>query len=358
MTAALAALLLLAPGAFAVDRTASGRAQLRLGGELYKALKRNEVQVSRRKPSKLRGRQITFPIGAGEFGESGGEARVGLAGGIRFKAGQRRVVVDNLTLDTGRKLLAGRIGGRQLKIAAAKGVSDHPDGFGASFVVRQLRLTPTAAWLLNGKLGLEGVFRADQSLAGATGSAEATWIGVGGGSIRLAANQTTFGKLASLGVAVTPFEAATVLSTNPPAFGFPLLPVGGAVPFDFSSGGMGSEAGLRLIQDGPQPQPTMSLLGIWVNLEAKTLSAEVRVDPPPADGGFYGTTAIATLDTSAAVALKDSGARTSTLLNASATIDSFLAQKLNEAFAAPKGQGQLFHPGEPLGTVDLTVQAQ
>jgi hypothetical protein len=47
-----------------------------------------------------------------------------------------------------------------------------------------------------------------------------------------------------------------------------------------------------------------------------------------------------------------------TLGGATATLQASTAQTLNEVFAKPKGKGNVFKAGDPLGTISFTAQAQ
>jgi hypothetical protein len=47
-----------------------------------------------------------------------------------------------------------------------------------------------------------------------------------------------------------------------------------------------------------------------------------------------------------------------TVDNATATMQAGLAATLNEVFAKPKGKGEVFKAGDPLGTLSFTAQAQ
>lgn len=325
---------------------------------LYQLLKLEGVHVSALTPGTVQGRLTTLPVGTGLLDPASGKGSVGLEGGVEFRARQRRVTLTELALDTTKHTLTGRLGGRKLPIAGAIGLTATREGFGASTAVKGLKLRPTAAKILNRKLGLDRVFRSGRSFAEASSSTQPGALTILGGSIVLTGAEAAFAKLKALEVEATPFESATVLSLKPPTFGFPLLPSGAAVPLDLSGGGMGSETGLRLIQQGGSPAAELSLVGLSVSLESKILSADTSAETPSAGPRRFGVTPIATLDTAGASTSTNPSTRTITLANATATIDQFLAENLNETFAKPKGKAPPFSPGEPLGTVTITVQTQ
>jgi len=325
---------------------------------LYQLLKLEGVHVSHLIPATVQGRFATLPVTpGGALDPTTGKGSVELDGGIQFRAGRRRVALTELGLDTSRHALSGRIGGRLLPIASTIRLEDARDGFGARVGIKALRLKPTAAKILNRKLGLGRVFRSGRSFAEASSSTQPGSVTILGGSTVLAGDEATFAKLKSLEVEVTPFEVAKVLGSNPPAFGFPLLPSGTAVPLDLSSGGLVSETGLRLVrQGGPSPPAELSLAGLSVSLESKALSADTSIQSSTGSPSRFGVAPIATLDTSGASTSTDPSARTVTLTGVAAKIDQFLAERLNEAFAKPKEKAP-FSAGEPLGTVTVTVQA-
>jgi len=355
-------LLVFAPAAPAVPSPiGEGKTELRLSGGLYKQLKRNGVDVLRSQAGKVRGRVATLPVEEGALDLLTGAGSVRYEGGIRFRTGDAQVALSGLTLDFTRRALRGKIAGRGLKLATARGVVNYRNGFGRDLIVKRLKLTGRAAKVLNAQLGLTRVFKGGRSLGETVGFADPESVTIQSGSILLEGSQGIFEKLKSLDVEVVPFEAATVLGTTPPAFSFPLLP--GTVPMDLSDDGPGSETGLRLIQKGGTPElpimsPVMSLVALSVSPESRTLSAGVSVHFSEGNPGLYGTTPIATLDLSASTLLTDPPSRTLSTINMRATINQFLAEKLNETFAQPKGKSPLFSAGEPLGTVSLNVQAQ
>lgn len=327
---------------------------------LYQLLKLEGVHVSHLTPATVQGRFATLPVTpGGALDPTTGRGSVGLEGGIEFRAGGRQVDLTELELDTSRHLLSGRIGGRLLPIASTLRIDDSRDGFGANVGIRALRLKRTAARILNRKLSLDRVFRGGRSFAEASSSTQPGSITVAGGSAVLAGDEATFARLKSLGAEVTPFESATVLAAAPPTFGFPLLASGAALPLDLSSGGVGSETGLRLIRPGGPGTAAaeLSLVGLSVSLESKIVSADTSIQTPSTGPRRFGVTPIATLDTAGASTSVDPAARTVALAGAGAKIDQFLAERLNEAFAEPKGKTPPFSAGEPLGALTIAVQA-
>jgi hypothetical protein len=358
-TSVLLGLLALAPGVSAsAVPVAGGSTVISMNRGLHQLLKLEGVRMSRLTPATVQGRFATFPVAlGGTLDPTTGRGSVGLEGGIELRAGGRRIALTGLELDTSRHVLSGRIGGRLLPIASTLRIEDSRDGFGANVGIRALRLKRTAAKVLNRKLSLDRVFRGGRSFAEASSSTQPASVTVAGGSAVLAGDEGTFGKLKSLDVEVTPFESATVLAAAPPTFGFPLLPSGATVPLDLSSGGVGSDTGLRLIRASGATTAEVSLVGLSVSLESKTVSADTSIQTPSTGPRRFGVTPIATLDTAGASTSADPATRTVALAGAGAKIDQFLAERLDDAFAEPKGKTPPFSAGEPLGALTIAVQA-
>lgn len=351
---------MVAPIAWGIsDPVAAGSVtNIGLNRGLYQLLRIEGVHLSKLTPGRVQGRFATFPASGGLLDPTTGKGSISLEGGVVFRSGRRQVSLEGLVLDTTRRTLTGKLGGRTLLIASAIGLKNTRNGFGVNIDVQGLKLRGAAAKILNRRLGLDGLFRKGRSFAEAFSFPQPTSVAIVGGNAVLTGNEETFAKLKSLDVAVGPFESASVLSATPPTFGFPLLPSGAAIPLDLSSGGVGSETGLRLTQQsGTAAVRELSLAGLSVSLESKTISADTSVQPPTAEGSRFGITPIAALDTGGSSALTDPGARTVTLNNVGVTINQFLAERLNDAFAKPTGKSPPFSAGEPLGTLSITAQA-
>lgn len=356
-------MLFSAPAASGALRpVASGEARLELGRGLYAQLREHDVQTMKLRRGRVQGRFATVPVGGGELDPVSGEGGVMLGGGVKFRLGARRAALGGLVFNPAKRTLLGKIRGQAMRIATASDIAHTRDGFGADFVAERLLLTGRAAKGLNHQLGVTGVFKAGKSLGAASVSVQPETVDLAGGTTILTGDEGVFGKLKSLDVEVVPFEAATVLGSTPPSFAFPHFPYGSMAlgpPFGVARG----ETGLRLIQKGGTPElpvmsPVMSLVGLSVSLESSIVSAGVSVHFSSGDPGLYGTTPIADLDMAVASTTIDPVARTIAFANLRATINQFLADKLNETFAAPGGKGQLFQAGEPLGILSITAQAQ
>lgn len=357
----LGALVATPAAAAAPSSVGGGTAVLQLNRGLYGVLKQNDVRTMRLGGGVVNGRFATVPLGQGEFDPVTGVGGVALAAGIKFATGERRAPLGGLVLRTTKRSLTGLIRNKIVRVATLTGVSHRRDGFGVEIDVAGLRLTARAAQHLNERLGLDRAFRAGRSLGSVSISAESRKVALRGSAVTLVGAESTFAKLRSLDVDVVPFEAATVLAATPPTFSFPSFP-GGSWAFEVPSGVAG-ETGLRLIQRGgtlelPVGSPVMSLVGLSLSLEAKTLTADVSIHHSQGDPGLFGYTPIATLDTAASTTALDPAARTISVAGLGATINAFLAEKLNEAFAVPKGKGQLFGAGEPLGVLSIAAQAE
>jgi len=178
----------------------------------------------------------------------------------------------------------------------------------------------------------------------------ATVTVLGAGKAGLTPNPETIAKLNELFVAVNPIFPAEHLGS---AFTFPIF--GGTIATDASTGTMETNGSLELIQlSGGQ----VFLHEPWVDLATKTVSAEVDVEPSPPYPGKQGRLTIADLGLAGAAISSNPAARTVTVNNATATMQAGIAATLNEVFAKPKGKGNVFKAGDPLGALSFTAQGQ
>ena len=155
LAAALFALLAFAPIASATpDPVESGYTKVALNNNWFKYLKTFGIKVQKVKPSKQKGKkQFTFSATEGSMDPTNGLGTMSLSGGLKFKAGKKSVVVKALVLDTGASKLTAKIGGKKVKFATAKGLSYSRNGFGVNVKLNKLKLTNSAANLLNKKTG-------------------------------------------------------------------------------------------------------------------------------------------------------------------------------------------------------------
>jgi Htaa len=382
MVAALVALLAFAPFASAAsDPLASGTTTVTINKGLFKKLKKAGVKVLKVSPATVKKRTVKLPVLGGSLDPTNGLGTIEHSGGIKFKHGKRKAVVNTLVLETSTSSLKAKVAGKSMKLATVKGTAVARNGFGANVSITALKLTGKAAKQLNKKLGFTGKkkkkapFKGNKSLGASVSETQPKTVTVlATGKARLATNEGTVKKFSLAppnGNAVkiepiSPTEAEAGPSLFAPILVFPIS--GGTIAPNASSGVVQTGGGVRLVQTvAPEKTTTMTLGNIWIDLGAKTATVEVTVTStisPQLNLGNLGRSSIADLNLTAATIKSDPSARTVTVENATATLQAITADTLNSVFGAPfdASEPPIPHPkfaaGDPLGTFSFTVQTQ
>jgi hypothetical protein len=151
-------------------------------------------------------------------------------------------------------------------------------------------------------------------------------------------------KLQSLFVAVNPIFPAE----HPGPFTLPIF--SGALAPNGAQGCLEFQGALEFIQLGGGQvfwrEPSL-------DFTAKSLNAEVDLEPSPPFGGKLGAIQIASL-VSASFS-SDPKARTIAVTGAALAINAQTAQAFNEIFAKPQGKLEVFSAGEALGTMSFVA---
>jgi hypothetical protein len=280
LAAVLIALLAFAPFASAAsDPLASGTTTMTLQKSFTNYLKTFGISVSKISPTKLSGGKATFKVTGGSLDPTTGKGTVNLGGGLKFKAGKTSAPVKGLVLDTNKKSLTGKVGGKKVKIASVSGWSFSRKGFGVNLKINKVKLTNAGATQLNKKLGFSKgkpkPFLKNKLIAKATSETQpATVTVLPIGNMTFSGSPLLLGKLKNVKVelqtlGLTKQEGAT--------FTGPIL--GGTVSPTGTAGVVQSGIGLNLIQNlptGGEPiSTTITLGGMYVDLAAKTATVEV-----------------------------------------------------------------------------------
>lgn len=379
LVAALAALLALAPFASAAsDPLASGTTTITLNKGLFKKLKKRGVKVLKISPAKVKKRKVTLPVSGGSLDPTNGQGIVEHSGGIKFKHGKRTAAVKVVVLETTTASLKAKVAGKTMKLASVKGATVARNGFGANVNVTALKLSGKAAKRLNKKLGFTGKqkkkapFKGGKSLGSATSETQPKTVTVlAGGKASLLTSEPTVKKFVlappnGFAVAIEPISPTEVEpQANPftPLLKFPIT--GGTIAPDASGGIVQTGGGVRLVQKLAAGTTTVTLGEIYVDLGAKTATADITIEStisPELNKGHVGRTSIADLSVSGATIKSDPVARTVTVENAAATLQEVTALTLNQVFGAPFDAAKIPHPtfakGDPLGSFSFTVQTQ
>ena len=344
---ALGSLLALAlPMSAAAEPVVKGNTHLVLDAKLATALRLGGVRVQKLREAKVQGHTVSLPIEAGEIELDSGLGSLEQEGGLRLATGNRAVELTALRLDTGKRVLSGRVDGRRMQIAAFAGYRAKRKGFGDTIAIRALKLRPAAAATLNRELGRAHLFSPTMPFASLSSSFKPQFDTVAGGALQLALDPSTLAKLAAAGAAALPFEAATI-AAEPPTYAASLT--SGAIYPDLRGGSAGVEMGIRFQREAPRT--IVSWLDLSVSLESNKLAADTSLFRGAANS-LKGTAPIAALDFSGATARIDPRKRTVSITGARATLEASAAALLNEAFAKAPNQ-PVVASGDPLGEVSL-----
>lgn len=387
LATALFALLAFAPFASAASSpVASGSTTITLNSSFTKYLKTFGISVQKISPTKLKGAKATLTVTGGKLDPLTGLGEVTLGGGLKFKAGKKTAPVKGLVLNTNKKVLTGKVAGKQMKVATVAGITTTREGFGSTVTIKKMKLTGSAASALNKKLGYaKGTpkpFLGNKLIAKANGETQPSTLGVlPAGNATLNLSIEALQKLAKVGpenppasgnfpfkVSLAPVAPTTVTNPGPPpTVAFPIS--GGTMGPTATAGVLQTAGGLTLTQDLEAVGAgvtTLTMGNIWVDMATKQASVEVSITnpkTPAANLGNLGRASIADLNLAGATITSDPATHTVTVTNAAATLQAVTAETLNSVFIKPieekVGPDDVkFLAGDPLGTFSFTVTTE
>ncbi len=337
LAAALAALLAFAPMASAApDPVASGSTALTLNKQFAKYLGTFGIKVSPIGKAKVKGKKATFPVTGGSVDPTTGKGTLTHSGGLTFKAGKKKAQVKALEVNTAKKTVTGKLGGKKVVVAKIAGVSSTRNGFGANLVAKKVKLTPAAAKALNKALGFAGgkplPFQKNK-LIGSSKSSEQpkTTTLVPGGSMTVALNQELVTKLTNAKVNIGTLTGTTTLPGN--TYSFPIT--GGNFAPNGTAGTVQSGGGFSLAQNlslsnGTKLDTNITLGGVWYDLQAKTLTVEVSATSTASKElnlGALGRSSVADVTIGGVIA--DPTTRSVAVQNSSAVLQQVSGEVLN-----------------------------
>ena len=344
--AAFVLFLALTPTAQATyDPIGTGQTKLVLDKRFASFLHKQKIKLLAKNGAKRKGRKILLPVNGGNVDPTLGQGEIASAGTLLFQAGARKVPLRQIRARTKHDTLLAKVGGSQLKVASSAKRKTARAGFGTKYVAKKLKLTAKVATRLNKKLRPKTPFKAGQPLGNLIANAQpslATILDQGRASISLDPSFTA--KMDSLFVSINPIFPAE----HPGPFSFPVI-LNGALAPDGSQGTLRTGGAFEFLQLGAGQVFQDEL---WLDLGARSDSAEVDVEPTPAFPGKLGR--VGAYDLGAAQISSDPSTRTISL-NGPLTLSAATAQTFNEAFAEGKGA---FSAGEPLGTLSFAAVAQ
>jgi hypothetical protein len=281
LTAALFALLAFAPFASAApDPVASGTTTVTLTSSFNNYLKTFGIKTSKVAPAKVKGAKATFTVTGGSLDPTTGLGEVTLGGGLKLKAGKKTSTIKSLVLNTKKKALTGKVGGKKVKIASVSGWSFVRNGFGVNLTVKKLKLTGSGASALNKALGFsKGTpkpFQGGKLIAKAAAETQPSTVTVlPVGNMTFVASPVLLTKLKNVEVKLQ--TLGLTQQTAPTTFTGPII--GGTVSPIGTAGVVQSGIGIKMTQNLPLQvgaiTTNITLGGMYVDLAAKTATVEV-----------------------------------------------------------------------------------
>jgi hypothetical protein len=330
------------------DPVGAGSVKLTLARPFQRLLSSHGVTLQAGAPAKGKGRSLTLPASGGSLEPTSGKGEIDTKGVLSFTRGRLSVPLRRLTVKTSRQPLLAKVGGGQLKLAKASRLSSARRGFGSTFIATGLRLTPKLATRLSKKLHLHDVFTAGQRLGTLQAVAMPETIAI------LPQNRATFvpdpafiAKLDAAFVSLNPIAPAE--RSAGPIFSFPIIG-GGALAPDTVLGTLRTGGALEFLHLG---SGQVFWTEPWFDLGSDVTLAEADIEPSPTYPGKLGQLPL--LDLGQGATSADPKAHTITVNVASLTLNSTAAAQFNLALANGK---EVFHAGEPFGSVSFTAQTQ
>jgi len=345
-----AALAAPASGRAAYDPIASGQTKLRFDKSFLALLKRNGATLRAAAGARLRAGSAIFPVSGGRFDPVSAKGFIEHDGALLFKRGGHELRLTSLQLKTTRRRApyAAKLGGGQLKLAAAATLVVNRRGFGERMTVSTLRLSAKVATRLEKKLRLPNVFQAGQLLGDAVTTADPLTVSLRrAGEANLSLDPGFQAKLSALFVAVNPIFPAE----HPGPFTLPIF--GGTLAPDAGTGKIELSGALEFLQLGGGQvfwhDPSLDFAG-------HSLNAEAEVDPSPPYAGKLVALQIASTEGDSVSA--DPRAREIAVSGPSLALGSQMAAIFEDVFAKPQGRSGVFSAGEPVGRASFEAKGQ
>jgi hypothetical protein len=345
---ALTLLLAFTPLANATnDPVGSGTTKLTIDKGFASFLKKDGITLSAGQGAKRKGSAFTLPVSGGSLDPTTGKGEIEAEGQLVFQSARKKVPFREIAVKTKHSPLIAKVGGSQLKVATSSALSSKRDGFGSSFSAKALKLSAKVATRLNKKLRPKVPFEAGQLLGTLIADSQPQLITITEQNrATLSFDPAFLAKLESRFVSLNPiFPAEHVGGT----FSFPIA-LGGAIAPNGSEGTLRTGGSVELLQLGAGQVFWKEL---WLDLGARSDSAEVDVEPTPAFPGKLGRVGV--FDLAGGSIASDPKSRTITLSGGPLVLEAQTAKTLNEAFDGGKA---LFAAGEVVGGLGFTAQAQ
>jgi hypothetical protein len=340
LTAALAvaALPLVAAAPAAAQTSAAvadGQTMLRLDRGTAAVLDDAGVSVTPVRPASVGRSGLTFPVTGGSADPATLAGTVRHAGGIRFRAGGRSVVLRSPTYRIGRRAsLSMRVGGDRLRVLALDLGDAKVRRSGLATRASRIRATLTggAARALNRAFGVH-LFSAGLPVGTVRTEVAYREVVFRGGNTTLALDPGAVSALQSLGIAAAPLSPARA---NDAGLAFPIT--GGKVDAASLAGRIRHSGGIALTRDATR-------------VELRDFA--IVIDETPALTALVGGDRVEILALDVSAIERGGGGRNVRVSGVVARLTAIAAQALNQAFAT-----DAFSEGLVLGTATINGRAR
>jgi hypothetical protein len=346
---ALVLVMALSGSAYAAyDPIGGGTTKLTLDKGFLSLLEKQGVTLTTTAPAKRQGKTLVLPVSGGKEDPTTGKGEVSHEGQIVFSKGSRKVPMREIELKAKKTPLFAKVGGSQLKLVSAKTITSAREGFGQGFKATNLELTAKVATRLNKKLRTGKAFKEGQAVGAVNSKTQPQRVAIleqGQGTIT--PDPAILAKFKALFVSLNPIAPAELAPG--PMLKFPIA-VGGQISPDAAEGSLRLGGAIELLQLGAGQ---LFHKEYWLDLGAKSTSAEVDIEPTPAFPGKLGRVGV--FDLGVGSVASDPKTRSITVSGAPLTLTASTAQAFNEAFAQGKA---VFGAGESFGVVGFGAVGQ
>lgn len=330
------------------DPLGSGTTRLVLDKRFARFLKQDGIELGTKAGARRGGGVLLLPVSGGSLDPTIGRGEIENAGSLVFQNGRRRLPLRAVRVKTKRTPLIAKVGGSQLKVATAARIDSSREGFGTAFTAEGLKLSAKVATRLNKKLRPALPFAPGQPLGKLLSRVQPQTIAIlAGGTATISIDPAFLAKLDAHFVSLNPIAPAQ--RSPGPIFSFPII-AGGRLSPDALAGTLHSAGALEFLQLG---SGQVFWTEPWFDLDLHQTLAEADVEPTPTYPGKLGQVPV--LDLGAGSTAADPNARTIALGGAPLSLPAAVAAYFNQAFAEGKPD---FEPGEPVGSLAFTAQAQ
>jgi hypothetical protein len=339
----------LAPAARATnDPLQGGTAKLILDKRFAAFLAKDKVKLAAKAPARHKGSAYVLPVSGGSLDPTTGRGEIETEGVLAYTGARGKLPLREVAVKTTHSPLVAKLGGSQLKLATSPSPSFKRAGFAGTFTAAKLALSVKAATRLNKKLRPKVPFTAGQPLGTLIASPLPRLVAVkeASGGAAISFDLAFLAKLEGLFVSVNPIHPA---EHSGPNFSFPLT-IGGQLSPQGTEGTLRTGGAIEMLQLGGGQ---LFWQEPWLDLGARTLSAEAELEPTPAFPGKVGRTGVLTAAPGAfATDPKSRGLSEGAI---ALTLSAAGAAELNQAFA--QGQGT-FGAGEAVGALSFAAAGE